>query len=256
MEPAGGVQHQHVDRLQLGRLQRARRDLGRLLAGDDRQRGDRNLFAQHPQLFLRGGAVDVERGHHDLLALRLLQQFAELGGAGGLARALQADHHDHHRRRGIEIKAHCLGPAQHLDQRVVDDLDDLLTRRDRLQHLLADRLLGHRIDEAADHRQRDIGLEQRDPHFAHRLADIVLAQRAAPTQRREDGAEPVGQTVEHCPGHSIPTAKTAKRKNGRRTKPRRPAAARAITRKKPADETSSASLNSRAIALSHSNGGA
>ena len=47
------------------------------------------------------------------------------------------------------------------------------------------------IDEAADHRQRDVGLEQRDAHLAHRLADVLLLQRAAPAQLVEDAAEAI-----------------------------------------------------------------
>ena len=45
-----------------------------------------------------------------------------------------------------------------------------------------------RVDEVAHHRQRDIGLEQRDADLAHRRADIVLAQRAAAAQPVEDVA--------------------------------------------------------------------
>ena len=76
--------------------------------------------------------------------------------------------------------------AEHLDEMVVDDLDHHLRRRHRAQHLLADRLVAHRVDEIADHRQRDIGLEQRDADLAQRRVDIVLAQRATAAQPVED----------------------------------------------------------------------
>ena len=39
--------------------------------------------------------------------------------------------------------------AEQLDQLVVDDLDDLLARRQRLEHVLPDRLLADAIDEGA-----------------------------------------------------------------------------------------------------------
>ena len=65
--------------------------------------------------------------------------------------------------------------AERLDQRVVDDLDDHLARRDRAQHFLADRLLGDLVDEIAGDRQRDVGLEQGDAHLAHRRAHVGLA---------------------------------------------------------------------------------
>ena len=104
------------------------------------------------------------------------------------------------RRRRVEVEP--VGPArlaaaEHLDEVVVDDLDDHLARRDRAQHLLPDRLLAHPADEIAHDRQRDIGFEQRDADLAQRRADIVLGQRAAPAQPVEDVAEAVAQAVEH-----------------------------------------------------------
>ena len=190
VETARRIEQQHVHRLQLGGIQRARGDLDRQLTRHDRQCAHARLLAQHLELLLCRRAVDVERRHQDLLALLFLEQLADLGGAGGLARALQADHHDHHRRRGVQVQ---LGSAaaQHLDQRVVDDLDDLLSRRDRAQHVLADRLFGHLVDEAADHRQRDVGFEQRDAHFAHGRANVFFLKRATTAQAIEDAAKPV-----------------------------------------------------------------
>ncbi len=94
-------------------------------------------------------------------------------------------------RRDRQFERSLALSAEHLDQFVIDDLDHLLARRDRAQHFLPDRLFGDGIDEAADHRERDIGLEQCDAHFAHRLADIVLAQCAAAAQAIEYAAKPV-----------------------------------------------------------------
>ena len=191
VEAACRIEQQHVDRLQLGRLQRTGGDIDRGLASDDRQSGSANLLAQHRQLLLRGRAIDVERRHQHLLAVLFLEQFGELRRSGGLARTLQADHHDHDRRKRLQIKLGGLFAAQHLDQRIVDDLDDLLARCDRLQDRLANRLFGDIIDKAADNRQRDIGFEQRDSNFAHRIAHILLAQRPAPAQLVENAAKAI-----------------------------------------------------------------
>ena len=46
-----------------------------------------------------------------------------------------------------------------------------------------------RVDEVAHDVERDVGLEQRAAHFAHGLADVGLAQRAAARELVEDGAE-------------------------------------------------------------------
>ena len=86
-----------------------------------------------------------------------------------------------------------IAAAEHLDEMIVHDLDDHLPRRHRAQHLLADRLLAHAVDEVAHHRQRDIGFEQRDADFAQRGADIVLAQRAAPAQPVEDIVQAIAE---------------------------------------------------------------
>ena len=177
MGAAGGVEDHHIVAAELCRLHRALGDIDRRLAGDDRQRGDFGLLAELAQLLLRGRTARVERGHQDLLALALGQPLGDLGGGGGLARALQADHHDDDRRRRIEIDGHAFG-AQHLDQLVMDDLDDHLAGLDRLQHSGADGLGAHLVDERADHVERHVGLEQRAAHLAQRRRDIRLGQRA------------------------------------------------------------------------------
>ena len=233
VEAAGGIEQQHIDRLQAGGIQRALGDGRRGLAGDDRQRRDIDLCAQHRQLLLRGRAVDVERRHQHLLAVLLADQLAELGSGRGLARALKPNHHDHHRRRGVEVQPLGRRPAQRFHQRVVDDLDDLLPRRDRAQHIGADRLFGHPVDKPAHHRQRHVGLEQRDANLAHRLAHVLLAQGATAPQLVEHATETIGQVVEHLPA---PHGALRPRPTAPRKEPKRK------TRKKPADETSSASF--------------
>jgi len=69
---------------------------------------------------------------------------------------------------------------------VVDDLHHHLRRGHRAQHLLAHRLCAHGVDEILDHRQRDVGLEQRDADLAQRGGNVVLAQRAVAAQPVED----------------------------------------------------------------------
>ena len=92
VEAAGGVEHDDVVAAEGGLLLRALRDRHRILAGDDRQGVDADLGAEDGELLHRGRAAGVERGHQHPLALALLPAAGELGGGGGLARALQADH--------------------------------------------------------------------------------------------------------------------------------------------------------------------
>ena len=207
MQAARGIEQHHIDIAQLRRFERAASDVHRLLAFDDRQRIDVRLLAQHRQLFLRSGAIDVERGHHGLLAVLLANQLGELGRAGRLTRALQADHHDDDRRLGFEgqrdMAILAVPAAEHRDQLVVDDLDNLLAGGDRLEDGFANGLFGDLLDEVARNGQRDIGFEQRDSHFAHRIAHVLLAQGTAPAQAVEGIAKAIRQCVEHLLDHSI-----------------------------------------------------
>ena len=114
----------------------------------------------------------------------------------GLARALQADHQDHDRRDGVEVEVGD-GAAQHLDQVIVDDLDDHLARRDRADDVGADRLGPHLVDELADDGQGDVGLEQGRAHLAQGGVDIGFGERTAPAQLVEYIAQTFAQTFEH-----------------------------------------------------------
>jgi hypothetical protein len=156
----------------------------------DRQRVDADLLAEHAQLLLGGRTAVVERGHQDLLALPLFQPLGDLARMRGLAGALQAHHQDADRRRGVEIERHGR-VAQHLDQFVMDDLDDLLARRHRARDLGADGALAYRVDERLDHFERHVGLEQRAPNLAQRGIDVGGVERAAAREAVEDFAKPV-----------------------------------------------------------------
>ena len=63
--------------------------------------------------------------------------------------------------------------AEHLDQLVVDDLDDLLAGRDRLDDLRADGAVAHLVGEGAHHLEGDVGLEQRAADLAQRRVDVA-----------------------------------------------------------------------------------
>ena len=58
----------------------------------------------------------------------------------------------------------------------------MLTRRDALDHVSANGALFHLVDEVFDHRQRDIGLKQRNAYFTHRRANIRFGERSATGQ--------------------------------------------------------------------------
>ena len=198
LQAAGGVEHVDVIAAKAGLRLGALGDGDRVLALDDGQGVDADLRAEDRQLLHRGGAVDVERGHQHALAVALLETLGQLGGGGGLARALQADHQD---RRGRVVDLQRAGIAfagQGVDQRVVHDLDDLLAGCDRFGHRLAGGLVLHRLDEIARHGQRDVGLQQGDAHLAQGGFDVVFAQRALFGQAVKDTREAFGQILKHA----------------------------------------------------------
>ncbi len=190
VDAAGGVEQHHVVAAEAGRIDRPLGDLLRRLAGDDRQRVDARLLAEHAQLLLRRRSPRVERRHQHFLLVAVGEPLGDLRRGRRLAGALQADHHHGDRRRGMQVDGGAVR-AQHRHELVVDDLDDHLAGRDRAQDLLADRLGLHLVDEVAHHIERHVGLEQRAAHLAHRLADVALGERAATRQLVENAGQAI-----------------------------------------------------------------
>jgi hypothetical protein len=77
------------------------------------------------------------------------------------------------------------------------DLDQHLAGCQALQHLLPGRPLAHPVDEILDHRQRDVGLEQRHAHLAQGVLDIVRAQPALAAKVPDGAGQAFAETVKH-----------------------------------------------------------
>ncbi len=90
--------------------------------------------------------------------------------------------------------------AEQLDELIVDDLDDRLARRQRLEDVLADGLFADAVDEALDDLEVDVGLEEGDAHLAEGLDDILLRQPAESAEPVENTREATSQAVEHGSG--------------------------------------------------------
>src|SRR3546814_1140803 len=76
--------------------------------------------------------------------------------------------------------------------------DTTLFRSQRLEHFLADRAHLDALDHRLHHRQRDVGLEQRDPHLAQGFADVGFAQAAAATQALDGAGQALGEGFKHA----------------------------------------------------------
>ena len=72
--------------------------------------------------------------------------------------------------------------AQHRDQLVVDDLDELVPRPDVLEDVGADRLGLHPLEELAGQIEADVGLEQDPADLPEPFPDRVLGEDAAPRE--------------------------------------------------------------------------
>ena len=159
---AGGVDDDDVAGRPLGVLDRVTGDLHRVADAVAGRRGvhlDAGPAPEHLELPDGVGALEVGGDKQRLVPLAL-EQAGQLAGQGGLAGTLEAGQHDHRRRVLGELESPAL-TTEHVDQLLVDDLDDLLGRVERLGDLRFAGPLLHRRDEALDHRQRDIGRQER-----------------------------------------------------------------------------------------------
>ncbi len=172
-------------------------DLDGALTGHDRQGGNLDLLAQRSQLLHGGRTTGVQRGHHHLFAVELRQTQGQFGRGGGLTRALQTGHQDDRRRGGVNVQRNRLFAAQHINETVIDDLDDLIGRLDRADDFLAGRLFLGAADEILDDRQSDVGFEQGHANFAQSLFDILFGQRTATGNPVEYASQPLVQSIKH-----------------------------------------------------------
>ena len=86
--------------------------------------------------------------------------------------------------------------AEDRDELLVDDLDDLLGRVQRLADLVAEGALAHAGGELLDDRQRDVGVEQGEADLADGAVDVRGGQPALAAQVLEGLGEAVGEISE------------------------------------------------------------
>src|SRR5206468_3857150 len=84
-------------------------------------------------------------------------------------------------------------PAQRGDELLVDDVDDLLRRVERLGDLDADGALPDAGDEVADNLEVDVGLEEGEPDLAQHLVDLGLTEATLAAEALEDPVEAIGE---------------------------------------------------------------
>ena len=193
LQAAGGVEQDGVGP-GLGRgLERRGADGGHVLRDAVGIEAELLLLRQDLQLVDGRGALDVA-AHDERPVAALLEQAAELGGRGRLARAVQAD--QQHLERTLRAQ---LGGAlaEELHQFVVDDLDDLLGGRDGLEHLLAGGLRLHAFDELAGDLEMHVGGEQGGAHLLEGVRHVLLGELADAAQVAQRLAETFRERFKH-----------------------------------------------------------
>ncbi len=174
-QTTGSIHQHHVNELELGFTDGRLGDLHRLLADIGREEGHTHFAGQGFELLDRSRTIDVSRNHQHALLLALLEEARQLPHGSGLARPLQAGHQHHGRWSDLKRQV-LIGSAHQLFQLCANDLHERLPRSQALRDLGANSALLDPIDELLDHRQCDVGLEQRHPHFTQRVLDVVLGQ--------------------------------------------------------------------------------
>ena len=167
----------------------ARRNLGPLAV-------NRNVNLASQCLQLRDGRrpVDVSRDHQGALSL-LAKPQREFGRHRRLARALQTHQHDHRGGRTGKVERRRL--PQQGNELFVDDLDDLLRRRQAFHHLYTDRPLFDSAYKLPDNLVVDISFQQGQPHFPQGSVNIALRKPPAARQILEYALQLVRQTLKH-----------------------------------------------------------
>src|SRR5690606_2757057 len=162
--------------------------------GDARVRCvDRNAgaFAVDLQLLDCVGTLEVTGHQHRGVALSL-QVLGQLAGQGGLAGTLQAGEHDHRWRVLGQVQAAGFA-TEDANEFLVDDLDDLLARVQRLGNLGAQGAFLHLGYEAADHRYGNVGVKQGATDLACGTVDIRFSQAALAAQVLEGCCQAIGK---------------------------------------------------------------
>ena len=175
VQTTGGIDDDHINKLKLCFFNSRLRDVDRLLAQVGREERHADVVGQGFQLLDRRRTVNVRGHHHHRLLLALFKEARKFTGGGGFTGALQTGHQYDGGRNGAQVQVF-VGRAHQAFEFGLDDLHERLTRRQAARHLGADSAFLDRIDEVLDHRQGDVGFEQRHAHFAQGVFDVVLGQ--------------------------------------------------------------------------------
>jgi len=167
-------------------------DVGRRAIGIDR---NVELFTKRFELIDGGGAVDVG-GDKACRAPFLFELERQLRRGRRLSRPLQPDQHHHGGGDGREFEP--FAPfAEHGGELFVDDFDELLRGRDRLELRDPDRLRLDPFEEFAREPEAHVGFEEDAADFAEPFFNISFGEHPASAQAGEGVLELIAQFFKH-----------------------------------------------------------
>ena len=209
-EAAGRIDNQDVVKVRLGPLLCGERNIDGFLRDIARKKINADLRGECFQLLDGGRAVNVHADDQNFLLVAFFEKFGEFARAGGFARALQTGQQNDRGRRGVQIDrqriqhkrarrfvAGGIGGTHQRDQFAMHNADEGLPGCQGLHDVRAERFFFHAGDEFLDDRQADIRFQQRHPHFAQRVGDVVFGKARLAAQRLDDAGEAIGQIIEH-----------------------------------------------------------
>lgn len=155
-----------------------------------------DFAAQGLQLVGGGGAVHVGR-HQKRAVVLLLQPIGQLGGGGGFAGTLQAHQHDD---GGDAVAQLQLGvaAAQKLGQLIEHYLDDVLGRREGIQHVRFQAALLGAGHKGLHHFEVHVRLQKRHADLAHSGIDVLFGEAPLRAQSRENALQAIRKVLKHC----------------------------------------------------------
>ena len=137
-------------------------------------------LADNLQLLNGAGALQITRHQHRGVAL-LFQMAGQLTGQRRLTGTLQAGEHNHRRRVLRQVQPAGFA-AENVNELLVDDLDHLLGRVERLGDLGALRTFLDALNKSPHDGQGHVGFEQGQTDLASGGVNVRFGQLALPTQ--------------------------------------------------------------------------
>lgn len=171
LETACGIENESIDVLFFGPFEGSLTDFRDVLVRALGENGEPFLLSKHFELVDRGGAIDVTGDEGGLVAF-FLERVGEFDGGSGFTGAVEADHHYAEGLGVVELGGTF---AEHGDEVVVDNLNDLLTWGDGFYDILAEAVFFDTCDEVPSDFKMNISGEQGGVDLLEGVRHVVFS---------------------------------------------------------------------------------